>query len=115
MMLFHQKATVHAVDSVTCKTCSVEYIGETQRALRVHGNEHRDTVHLGHCSKSAMAEYVHIYKVPHKVDWNSLKVVDKSKNHAEHKVQEASHIFQRQPQMNRDEGVERSATWIAIL
>ena len=35
-------ATTHAVYSVTCKTCHAEYIGETQRALRVRGNEHRD-------------------------------------------------------------------------
>ena len=72
-------------------------------------------VRLGHCSKSAVAEHVHNYKVPHEVDWNSLKVVDKSKNRAESKVREAFHIFQRQPQMNRDEGVERSVTWNAIL
>ena len=109
------EATTHAVYSVTCKTCNAEYIGETQRALRVRGNEHRDAVRLGHCSKSAVAEHVHNYEVPHEVDWNSLKVVDKSKNRAERKVREAFHIFQRQPQMNRDEGVERSATWNAIL
>ena len=50
------EATTHAVYLFTCKTCSAEYIGETQRALRVLGNEHRDAVHLGHCSKSAVAE-----------------------------------------------------------
>ena len=69
----------HAVYSVTCKTCNAEYIGETQRALRVRGNEHRDAVRLGNCLKSAVAEHVHNYEVPHEVDWNSLKVVDKSK------------------------------------
>ena len=37
----------------------------------------------------------------YEVDWNSLKVMDKSKNRVESKVQEAFHIFQRQPQMNR--------------
>ena len=30
------------------------------------------------------------YEVPHEVDWNSLKVVDKSKNHAERKVRVGS-------------------------
>ena len=73
------EATTHAVYSVTCKTCSAEYIGETQRALRVRRNEHRDAVRLGHCSKSAVAEHVHDHDVPHEVDWNSLKVLDKSK------------------------------------
>ena len=62
-----------------------------------------------------MAEHVHNYEVPHEVDWNSLKVVDKSKNCAKRKVRKPFLTFQRQPQMNRDEGVERSATWNAIL
>ena len=73
------EATTHAVYSVPCKTCSEEYIGETQGALCVRGNEHRDAVRLWHCSKSAVAQHVHNYEVPHEVDWNSLKVVDKSK------------------------------------
>ena len=73
------EATTHAVYSVTCKTCNAEYIGETQRAFRVRGNEHRDAVRLGHCSKSAVAEHVHNYKLPHEVDLNSLKLMDKSK------------------------------------
>ena len=72
------EAMTHTVYSVTCKTCNAEYIGETQRALRVRGNEH-----LGHCSKSAVAEHVHNYEVPHEVDWNSLKVVNKSKKMCE--------------------------------
>ena len=73
------EATAHAVYSVTCKTCSAEYIGETQGALCVRGNEHRDAVCLWHCSKSAVAQHVHNYEVPHEVDWNNLKVVNKSK------------------------------------
>ena len=44
-------ATMHAVYPVTRKTCSAEYIGETQHAFHVCGNEHCDAVCLGHCSK----------------------------------------------------------------
>ena len=80
------EATTHTVYSVTCKTCSAEYIDKTQRTLRVCGNEHHDAVHRGHCSKLAVAEHVHNYEVLHEVDWNSLKVEDKSKNCAERKV-----------------------------
>ena len=65
------KAMTHAVYSVTCKTCSAEYIGETQCGLCVRGNEHCDAVHLGHCSKSAVAEHVYNYEVPHEVGWKS--------------------------------------------
>ena len=61
-------------------------------ALRVRGHEHCDAVRLEHCSKSAVAEHAHNYEVPHEVDWNSLKVADKSKNRAERKVQEGPNI-----------------------
>ena len=70
---------------------------------------------LGMDQNRKVAEHVHNYEAPHEVDWNSLKVVDKSKNRAERKVREAFHIFQRQPQMNGDEGVERSTTRNTIL
>ena len=82
----------HAVRSilVRCNVCSVsvEMNVVTLSALGIAQNQH-----------------VHNYKVPHEVDWNSLKVVENRKNHVECKVQEALHIFQRQPQMNRDNGV----------
>ena len=56
------------VYSVNCKTCDAEYVGETQRALRVREKEHRDTIRLGHCSKSAVAEHVHDCETLHEVD-----------------------------------------------
>ena len=110
-----QELSTHVVYSVNCKTCDAEYVGETQRALRVREKEHRDAIRLGHCSKSAVAEHVHDCETPHEVDWNSLQVVDRARRRTERKVREAFHIYKRQPAMNRDAGIERSAVWNAIL
>ena len=41
-----QETMAHADYSVTCKTCDAEYIGETQRAIRIREKEHRDAVRL---------------------------------------------------------------------
>ena len=65
---------------------AVHSIGEKERAVHVCGNEHWDAVHLGHCSKSTVAEHVHSYKVPHEVDCNSVKGVEKIKKCVELKV-----------------------------
>ena len=77
--------------------------------------EHRDAIHLGHCSKLAVAEHVHDCETLHEVDWNSLQMVDRARRRTERKVREAFHIYKRQPAMNRDAGIERSAVWNAIL
>ena len=36
----------HAVFSVKCKTCDMEYVGETQRALKVRKKEHENAIVL---------------------------------------------------------------------
>ncbi len=108
-------ATTHAVYSLMCKTCNEEYVGETQRALKVRGKEHRDAIRLGHCAKSAVAEHVHNCEPPHDVDWDSMKVIDRAGRRTERKVRESFHIHKRKPQINRDAGVQRSAVWDAIL
>ena len=110
-----QETTTNAVYSLTCKTCDVEYIGETKRAIRIREKEHRDAVRLGQCPKSAVAEHVHASVVPHEVDWSSLQFLDRAGRKMERKIREAFHIYQRKPVMNRDTGVERSPPWNAIL
>ena len=86
-----------------------------KRAIRTPEKEHRDAIRLGQCAKSAMAERVHASVVPHEVDWSSLQVLDRAGKKMERKIQEAFHVYQRKPVMNRDTGVERSRKWNAIL
>ena len=107
--------TTHVVYSVHCDTCDEEYIGETLRALGVRKKEHQDAIRLGQDKKSAIAEHIQDQVTPHEMDWASLKVIDQARKTKERKIREAFHIEQRMPKINRDKGVERSATWNAIL
>ena len=91
-----------------------EYVGETKRALGVRKKEHSDAIRLGQCSKSAFAEHVHDH-FPHDVDWSTSQVIDRACRQSERRVREALHIYKRQPKINRDAGVERSAVWNAVL
>ena len=104
-----------ALYSVKCKTCSGEYVGETLRVLRVRKKEHCDAIRLEQSSESAIAEHVHEQSMPHEIDWQSIKAVDRARWKRERKIKEAFHIQKRKPQLNRDGGVERSAIWNAII
>ena len=83
--------------------------------LRVR--EHKDATRLDQSSKSAVAEHVHNHDIPHSIDWESVVVLDKarSKFNIDRKMRESFHIHQRQPKMNRDQGIERSKTWNSVL
>lgn len=107
----------NVVYAIKCRTCDEEYIGETRRALAVRVREHKDATRLDQSSKSAVAEHVHNHDIPHSIDWESVVVLDKarSKFNIERKMRESFHIHQRQPKMNRDQGIERSKTWNSVL
>ena len=113
--LLPKESSTHVVYSVKCKTCKDEYVGETKRALSVRKKEHSDAIRLGQCSKSAIAEHVHDHPSPHEMDWSTLQVVDRARRQVERRVREAFHIYKRQPKINRDSGLERSAVWNAVL
>ena len=51
----------------------------------------------------------------HEMDWSTLQVVDRALRQVERRVREAFHIYKRQPKINRDSGLERSAVWNAVL
>ena len=107
----------NVIYTIKCGTCDEEYVGETKRSLATRIKEHQDATRSDQCSKSAVAEHAHEHDIPHNIDWESAKVIDrgKSKFNIERKMREAFHIHLRQPGMNRDHGVERSATWNAVL
>ena len=79
-----------AVYSVKCKTSSGEYVGETLRALRVQKKEHCDAIRLGQSSKSAIAEHVHEQSMPHEIDWQGMKAMDRERWKRERKIRSKS-------------------------
>ena len=67
-------------------------------------------------TKSAIAEHVQEQSMPHEVDWQGMKAIDRARWKRERKIREkAFHIQKRKPQLNRDGVVERSAIWNAII
>ena len=109
-----QKNVIYAIK---CGTCHEEYIGEAKCSLATRTKEHQDATRLDQWSKSAVAEHVQKHDIPHNIEWESVTVTDrgKSKFNIERKVREALHIHQRKPGMNRDYGIECSATWNSVL
>ena len=81
------------------------------RALRVRKKENCDAIRLGQSSKSAVAEHVHEQSMPHGIDWQGMKAIDRARWKRERKIREAFHNSKRKPQLNRDGGVERSTIW----
>ena len=53
--------------------------------------------------------------MPHEIDWQGMKAIDRARWKRERKVREAFHIQKRKPQLNRDGGIERSTIWNAII
>ena len=53
--------------------------------------------------------------MPHEVDWQGMKTIDRARWKRERKIREAFHIEKRKLQLNRDGGVERSTIWNAII
>ena len=93
----------------------MEYVGETQRALKVRKKEHENPICLGQTEKSAVAEHVHSEEPPHDIDWQNCKVINGAKERLERKIREAFEIQRRRPGMNRDEGIDKSAVWNVVV
>ena len=75
------------------------------RVLRVQ-KENYDAIRLGQSSKSAIAEHVHEQSMPHEIDRQGMKAINRARWKRERKIREAFHIQKRKPQLNRDGGVK---------
>ena len=107
--------STHLAYSIQYKICQEEYVGETMRALNVCCKDYRDTILPGNTDKSAVAEHLYSHAEPHRFNWAKVKVLDHDKGNQERKIWEAFHITKKEPKMNRDQGIERSDLWNAII
>ena len=107
--------STNVVYAIKYKTCDQEYVGETKRAVKVRCQEHKVAIRLGQTTESAVAEHVHTSAESHEIDWENINIVARSKNTRERRIREAFHIAKRKPDMNRNEGTERSMAWNAII
>ena len=61
------------------------------------------------------SQVIYPRRFTHEMDWSTLQVVDRARRQVKRRVREAFHIYKRQPTINRDSGLERSAVWNAVL
>ena len=70
---------------------------------------------LANWEKSAVAEHVHNQEELHEIDWSSVRIIDCAQGRTKRKIRESVAIQCNKPLMNRDDGIEGSNTWNAIL
>ena len=59
--------------------------------------------------------HIHEQSMPHEIDWQGMKAIDRARLKRERKIREAFHIQKRKPQLNLDGGVEQSTIWKAKI
>ena len=59
--------------------CPGEYVGKTLRARHVRKKEQNGAIRLGQSSKSAITEHVHEQSMPHEIDWQGMKAIDRAR------------------------------------
>ena len=100
-----QKAGV--VYQLTCQDCQETYIGETGRPLKTRIDEHRKL------PNSALHE--HQDNTGHKINWQSLRILDTEQHQYKRKIKEALYIRYLQPALNRDTGTHISHLYDHLL
>ena len=92
------------VYSVKCQDCEGEY---------VRMSEHKRHTRLARIDQSAVAE--HAWMNDPTIDWVSAKVVDSDRRTGSRRIREALHIARSSPAMNKDRGVDLSASWLNLV
>ena len=87
------------VEYTKCDGC---YIGETGWTLKTRMGEHEKSARDRNY-KSALSQ--HQLDLGHKIDFNSVKVIQQVKDLKPRKVAEAIQIRIRKPALNRDQGM----------
>ena len=80
--------------------CSESYIGETERSLKTRFMEHRRPS----STSSEVSQHIHIESPGHRVDLESVKILDREPKYFERGVKEAIYIRMNQPSLNKDGG-----------
>jgi predicted GIY-YIG superfamily endonuclease len=97
---------------VNCAECEGVYIGETGRTLQIRMGEHEKSVSEGN-QKSALSQ--HNIRSGHRIDFDSVKIIQQAQIKKNRKVAEAIQIRVNKPDLNRDQGQELSRVYDQIL
>lgn len=74
---------------VDCDNCEGQYIDESRHALKTRIDEHKRSV-IDHTYSSAISE--HVINADHKVNWDSVKIIERESNDYSRKPSGAIHI-----------------------
>ena len=88
------------VYSMRCKTCQVEYIGKTERALSIRIEEHKNPNKDKNsaCKKHTRDNTGNVW------NYEEAEIVDTAKNDQKFLIKELLHIFSRRPTCNKQLG-----------
>ena len=82
------------VYKLSCKNCSAQYIGKTERILAHRIYEHQ------HGKSSACYQHVKS-NANHKIDYENIEVIDRADSDNKLKIKELLHILKQEPSLNK--------------
>lgn len=94
-------------------SCGKSYIGETGRSLQTRLKEHGADIKNGRSSTSALAE--HSSKTKHHICLESASIIAREEQHQRRKIREALEIIKNPHNLNRDNGIEISRSWLPLI
>ena len=100
------------VYKVPC-SCKTSYIGETGRSFHARLKEHGADIRKERIRTSALAG--HVAKTKHHIFLEDTKILAKENQYLKRKFREALEIIKLPHNLNRDGGLEVSASWFPSI
>ena len=106
------KQQLKGVYKIDC-SCGKSYIGETGRSLQTRLKEHGADIRIGRSRTSALAE--HSSKTKHHICLENASIIAREEQHQKRKIREALEILKHPCNLNRDNGLEISGSWLPLI
>lgn len=94
-------------------SCGKSYIGEIGRSLQTRLKEHGADIRNERSWTSTLAEHSSITK--HHVCLESASIIAQEDKHHRGKIREAIEIIKHPHNLNRDNGIEISGSWLPLI
>jgi len=105
----HQLKGVYKIDC----SCGKSYIGETGHSLQTRLKEHGADIRNERSRTSALVE--HSSKTKHHICLESASIIAREEQHQRRKIREALEIIKHPHNLNRDNDVEISGSWLPLI
>lgn len=105
----HQLKGVYKIDC----SCGKRYIGETGRSLKTRLKEHGADIKNERSRTSALAE--HSVKTKHHICLENASIIAREEQQQRRKIREALEIIKHPHNLNRDNSLEISSSWLPLI